>query len=131
MDQAVLVEQKQSEGERLVRALDGAGLPPSAAFWYYYPDSDLWNLILAGSEFSASQSSPTEPYRKIAGVTSQLKPPATSVSIADIKTVEEGDPLLAALRTMVRTGADISSIRLTNNFINGVYIADALVYRLQ
>jgi len=131
MDQAVLVEQKQSEGERLVRALDGAGLPPSAAFWFYDSDSDLWNLILAGAQFSASQGAPMEPYRKIAGVTSRLRPPATAVSIADIKTVEEGDPLVVALRTMVHTGADISSIRLTNNFINGIHIADALVYRLQ
>jgi len=131
MDQAVLVEQKQSEGERLVRALDGAGLPPSAAFWFYYPEADLWNLILAGSQFSASKGAPIDPYRKIAGVTSQLKPPATAVSIADIRTVEEGDPIVIALRTMVHTGADISSIRLTNNFINGIHIADALVYRLQ
>jgi hypothetical protein len=131
MAQEVLVEQKQSEGERLVRALDVAGLPPSAAFWFYYPDSDLWNLILAGSDFSAYQGTLTDPYRKIAGVTSQLRPPATAVSIADIKTVEEGDPLVAALRTMVRTGADINSIRLTNNFVNGIHIADALIYRLQ
>jgi len=131
MDQAVLVEQKQDEGERLVRALDGAGLPPSAAFWFYYPDADIWNLILAGSHFSASHAAPTEPYRKIASVTSKLAPPVTAVSIADIKTVEESDPLVAALRTMVHTGAAISSIRLTNNFVNGIHIADALVYRLQ
>jgi hypothetical protein len=130
MDQAVLVEQKQSEGERVVRALDDAGLPPSAAFWFYNPDSDLWNLILAGAQFSA-HGAPSDPYRKIAGVTSRLKPPATAVSIADIKTVEEGDPLVSALRTMVHTGSEIGSIRLTNNFVNGIHIADALVYRLQ
>jgi hypothetical protein len=131
MDQTVLVEQKQSEGERVVRALDDAGLPPSAAFWFYDADSDRWNLILAGSQFSASHGGPVDSYRKIAGVTSRLKPPTTSVSIADIKPVEEGDPLVTALRTMVHTGLEISSIRLTNNFVNGIYIADALVYRLQ
>jgi hypothetical protein len=32
---------------------------------------------------------------------------------------------------MVHTGVEISSIRLTNNFVNGIHIADALVYRLQ
>jgi hypothetical protein len=111
--------------------LDDAGLSPSAAFWFYYPDAEIWNLVLAGTQYSAAQGSPTDPYRRIASVISKVIPPVAAVSIADIKTVEENDPLLTALRTMLHTGPALSSIRLTNNFINGIHIADALVYRLQ
>jgi hypothetical protein len=131
MDQEVLVEQKQTEGHRLVEALDAAQLPPSAAFWNYYTDSDQWRLVVVGNTLRPDSGDPISPYRRIAPVIAMMQPPLNALSMADIKPMADTDPLVQALRLMVQTGPGIKAIRLSNNFVNGIHIADALVYRVQ
>src|SRR5262245_25075227 len=117
MDQAVLVEQQQEDGKRLVEQLDRDGVSPTTAVWYYYSDIDGWRLLLAGRELDARKLEET--YGKVARSLGRLVPPAQSMSIADIKIMDEKDPLLGALRAFVQTGMGINFVRLGDIFING------------
>ena len=128
MDQAVLVEQQQDEGKRLVEKLDQDGFGPSVAVWYYFSDVETWRLLLAGSALDPTK--PEEAYAVIAHSLGALRPPAQSMSIADVEIVSERDQVVTALRTMVHTGKNISSIRLSDNFVNGLHIPQALAYRI-
>jgi hypothetical protein len=130
MDQEVLVEQKEQEGRRLIEALDAANLGPSAAFWFYQPDVSQWRLMVTGPGLDAGAKDPTEPYRKIANVLNNLVPTASALSISDLKVIGQRDPLLAVMGGIVRTGKGLTSIRMQNNAVNGIHIADALVYRM-
>lgn len=128
MDQAVLVEQQQTDGRRLVEQMDRDGVSPSVAVWYLYSDVGTWRLLLAGPGLDVKK--PEEAYAAIARSLNALKPPAESTSIADVKVLSASDPLLGALRTMIRTGNGLNMIRMSDNFVNGFHIAQALAYRI-
>ena len=128
MDQAVLVEQRQSDGRRLVEQMDRDGVSPSVAVWYLYSDVGTWRLLLAGPQLDLNK--PEEAYASIARSLSALQPRAESVSIADVKVLSPSDPLLSALRMMISTGKGLSTIRMSDNFVNGFHIAEALAYRV-
>src|SRR5665213_3047717 len=128
MDQAVLVEQQQTDGRRLVEQMDRDGVNPSVAVWYLYSDIGSWRLLLAGPQLDLNNQQ--EAYASIARSLSALQPSAKSLSIADVKVLSPSDPLLSALRTMINTGKALSTIRMSNNFVNGFHIAEALAYRV-
>ena len=128
MDQAVLVEQQEHDGKRLVEQMDRDGISPSVAVWYLYSDVGTWRLLLAGPRLDVRK--PEDAYATLAKALAALKPPAESISIADVKVVSETDPLIGALRAMIGTGKGLSSIRMSDNFVNGLHIAQALAYRV-
>ena len=128
MDQTVLVEQQQTDGRRLVEQMDRDGVSPSVAVWYLYSDVGTWRLLLAGPQLDLNK--PEEAYATIARSLSSLQPRAESVSIADVKVLSASDPLLSAIRVMIKTGKGLSTIRMSDNFVNGFHIAEALAYRV-
>jgi hypothetical protein len=129
MDQAVLVEQQQTDGRRLVEQMDRDGVAPSVAVWYLYSDVGTWRLLLAGPHLDLKN--PEEAYGSVARSLNALQPRAESVSIADIKVLSPSDPLLSALRTIIHTGNGLSTIRMSDNFVNGFHIAEALAYQVK
>jgi hypothetical protein len=86
--------------------------------------------MVTGPGLDAGAKDPTEPYRKIANVLNNLVPTASALSISDLKVIGQRDPLLAVMGGIVRTGKGLTSIRMQNNAVNGIHIADALVYRM-
>jgi hypothetical protein len=54
------------------------------------------------------------------------------VDISDVKIVRTSEPLVQVLKTLAQTGPapSISTIQLSNNYINGIFIQDAWAYRL-
>jgi len=70
MDQAVLVEQQQTDGRRLVEQMDRDGVSPSVAVWYLYSDVGTWRLLLAGPQLDLNK--PQEAYASIARSLSAL-----------------------------------------------------------
>jgi hypothetical protein len=128
MDTAVLVETKIDAGRKLVERLDAAGHSPTVASWFLYPEVDQWRLLLGSPEFD--KVDPTLAYKIVAEVLATA--PRIELDVSDVKFVRANDPLATVLRTMVRTGPapSISTIRLTSNYINGIFIQDALAYRL-
>jgi hypothetical protein len=48
----------------------------------------------------------------------------------DLSAVSPHHETVGLLRQVVKTGRELSGIRLTGNSINGVYVDDAYIYRM-
>jgi hypothetical protein len=67
-------------------------------------------------------------YTKIRKALERLKTPM--VTLQDISAVSARHPLTQLLAKAVSTGKGPAGLRFAGNTINGVYVADALIYRL-
>ena len=131
MDQATLVEPQIRAGAALVTALDRDAINPSAAFWFYYSDTQQWRLLLCGPKLDAVKKTPEAAYATVAKTLASLGDAAQPVSIADIKIIPSDDPLMQVLRGLLRTPPNaIIGASFKNNFINGVLIEDLYAYRV-
>jgi hypothetical protein len=113
-------------GKQLLERLDKAQFSIKAAFWLYSSDSNRWRLVFASP--SVAQSGPKQFYRAIQS--NLLRSPHRDISLSDVAVVDSSAPLILLLATAIRTGPGISDIRFTHNFINGVLVEDAYIYRL-
>jgi len=112
------------EGASLLRLLDGSGIPITAAFWLFDPESQTWKYVLASP--SVMTEGPLNVYKTIQTYVAQA-----GLTLQDIAVVSPHDPLVDVLRAAVPTSpTSISRIRFTANTINNVYIDDAYIYRV-
>jgi hypothetical protein len=115
----------QDKGEAFLRALDAAGVPVTAAYWLYAEETG-WRLVLASPE--VEQFGPKHFYMRVLGVLRSL--PESVLSSGIITAVPSYEPSAVALRKAVPSGQGIVRVRVTGNVLNGLYIPDALVYRV-
>ena len=127
MDTAVLVEKNIEEGKRLIEALDKTDFQVQAALWFYSPDSEEWQLLIA-SPFVEKEDL-EKAYSFIRSVLNQLSPPSEIPLIA-ISVVSPNHRVIRALSTAIHTGPGISGIRFTRNVISNTFIDDAYIYRV-
>lgn len=112
-------------GIKVLERLDRSQVPVDAAFWFL-DDDDQWKLYLHTPLIE--RKSRTQAYKAIQKALSGL---TDLVAVQDLNLLREDDPLLRTMRQMISTGGQgISSIRLTQNTVNGQFIRDALAYRL-
>lgn len=102
MAAAALVSEEIAGGHNVVAALDAAGFSARAAFWFYDSDADIWKLWIATPEAGEDLQ---KAYLKIGRILSAI-----------------GDRPVLDLPRM-------SDVRFKSNVVNGIYIADALIYR--
>ena len=129
MVEKTLTKEMIDSGENLIRKLDESGVQPDAAFWFYFPDTDEWKLVLA--EVKVGRQGPKEVYRQIQEVLFKYSQQIGEVSLDNIALVKPDEPIVLLLGTAIRTGPGISGIRFKNNVINGMVIEDAYIYRLK
>lgn len=128
MDKTVLVERDIEEGKRLLRTLDTANIEVKAALWFYMPENGRWRLLVATP--LVDEKGPKEAYAAIRRVLAQ-SPSPFEISLRQISVVSPNHDLVRLLGTVIHTGSGISDIRFTGNVINGVFIEDAYIYRIQ
>jgi hypothetical protein len=133
MGTTTLVENIFEEGKKFLEYLDKKGLDIKVALWIYQKENNSWKLILSapdvevwGSRFFYSK---VLRYLKAFNV---QHPDNILISPLDIIILSYSDNFISLLKSMVKTSPApvISSIRFSNNVINGVLIDDALIYRL-
>ncbi len=127
-----LVAEDIRDGESLIRQLDRDGFPVSAAFWYFQPDVEKWQLIVASP--IVSNHGPLEAYRRLGDSARRVRSPRNrqfQLDTTRVKLVKEQDELPSLLRRAITTGHGISGIRFTSNTIDGSYVEDAYIYRLE
>ena len=115
-------------GAKLIRKLDKRSVRHDAAFWFYYPDTQEWKLVLA--EVKVDKQGTKEVYREIQTVLSKFSQYIGDLSLDNIAVSKMDAPIVSLLRIAIRTGPGISGIRFRNNVINGTVIEDAYIYRL-
>ena len=119
-----LLETDVNRGLMTVNALDTKGFPVAAALWLFNSERDSWRFILATPKLD--ELGRVAAYEALI---SALEGAAFALRAEDISLVSPKDPLMLQMGTAVRVEG-IAQTRVTNSSFNGVYIEDALVYRL-
>ena len=127
MGKATLVDRDMQAGEALLKKLDEDKFKIKAALWLYMPDPEEWRLVFASP--IVDTDGPIKAYEKVQSELQELDG-RSELSLQNIALVSPHDKLIMALKTTIKTGKEISHIRLTGNVINGVFIEDAYIYRL-
>jgi len=121
-----LTEEMKRDGAALTRALDEAGWPVVASFWYYESDYNRWKLMLASPRMTSDGAK--EAYGTVIRTLDALRQPRSNVN--HITVIEPDDPIVRALASEVQTGWTIGGKLHTARAINGRYIDDAFLYRI-
>lgn len=125
MGEAALVEPSSVVTRKLLERLDRSQVPVDAAFWLLH-DGGQWKLYLHTPLIE--KKSRTQAYRAIQNAIAGL---TESVAVQDVNLLRENDPLLRNMRMLVSTsGQGIHEIRLRQSVVNGLFIDEAIAYRL-
>ena len=116
-------------GEEIIRQLDRVPVVVNAAFWFFIPEINKWRLMIASPDVRTE--GPRRLYRTIQAVLNKLPPEQAAPSLSDITVLEASDPIVTLLSHALRTGPGISGVRFSRNTINGRFVEDAYIYRLQ
>ena len=126
MATTALVSTDVEMGSELLKVLDEAAFPVTAAAWMYFPDVDEWRLVIRTPKVEKDLQGAL---RELAAALDAKGDLRTRLDLSRVKLVPPKDKVLAAMASMVRVDG-ISNIRFSRNVINGVLIDDALIYRL-
>jgi len=110
----------------LIRFLDQHGMPVSGALWLYQSDAERWRFVVSFRERRANQSSFYLDVAKLVNAHREVR------DLLDISRVDFVDPdrsVIGPLSKVIRIEG-LSSVRFSHNRINGVYLEDAVIYRL-
>ena len=122
----VLTDEMKRDGAALTRALDEAGWPVVASFWYYESDDNFWKLMLASPRVSTY--GPGEGYDAVIRALDALH--ESRKKLKHITVVEPNNAIVTALASEVQTGWTIVGKLHTARAIDGRYIDDAYLYRI-
>jgi hypothetical protein len=126
MAAAPLVDADIEMGRELVRILDGAKFPVTAAAWIFFPDIDEWRLVIRTPK---AEKNLLEAFGQVARILDEKGDLRKRIDLTRVKLVPPTDRMLDAIGKAVRVDG-LSTIRFGRNVINGIYIDDALIYRL-
>ena len=126
MDKTMLVGFNAKEGQKLLYKLDQSGLKVTSAFWCYMDEYERYRLVIVTPFFDKHGVRKT--YEKIQKVLRSNED--IDLSLETVLVMSPDARLNKAMRTKFRTGTGISGIRLTGNVIDGTYIEDAYLYRV-
>ena len=126
MAETVLVDDDIKAGSELVRILDEDGFPVTAAAWIYFPDVEEWRLVIRTPKAAKDLQ---EAYLEVARAMDAKGNLRAKLNLSKVKLVPPTDRMLQALGSVVRASG-LNSIRFSRNVVNGIYIDDALIYRL-
>jgi hypothetical protein len=114
-----LVAEDIEAGRRFVELLDRSGTEVKGAFWLYQPDAERWRLVIVTPQAArGSKDLYLKAIREKADIDLarvDFQPPSSSV--------------FKALGGLIKVDG-LGAMRMQRNAFNGVYIEDALVYRL-
>lgn len=126
MAETIFVNSDIEAGRELVSLLDDAGFPVTAAAWIYFPDVEEWRLVIRSPKAAKNLQEALLELARAMDAKGDLR---KRLDLARVKLVAPSDRMLEAMGKVVRiTG--LSTVRFSRNVVNGIYIDDALIYRL-
>ena len=118
----------RTAGEDLLRKLDESGAQVAAAFWLLDEKENKWELTivspLVGSE------GPRNYYKRINDIHEACSDDENIVSLHDIRVTNIHNRIVDAMRKSVLNGAQLGNNRMGKNYIDGVYIEDMYLYKI-
>jgi hypothetical protein len=126
MASSILVDSDIEMGREAVQILDGAKFPVTGAAWIYFSDADEWRLVIrtpvAGRDLRQA-------YLDLALALDKKGDLRERLNLARVKLVPPNDRMLQAMGSAIKIDG-LNQVRFSSNVVNGIYIDDALIYRL-
>lgn len=127
MDKTALVGMDMEGGERLLNALDEAGINVHVALWIYLPEPDEWRFMIALP--LVDQEGPKKAYTLVRLELAKLDP-VPEISLRNISAVGMGHHIIQALQAEAREYPDMMDGKwFARTVISGVFIEAAYIYR--
>lgn len=126
MAEETLVAPNVSEAQRLVALLDEAGMPPRAALWAYASDREAWRLWIVPP---ADLNDKHEFYLRLAKVFAAHSRELAGLDLGEVQFVAEDHPAIRGLARSFRLDG-ISNVRFSDNVLNGYFLPDAMIIRM-
>lgn len=124
----MLSEQMIMAGADLLKKLDESSCNVKAAFWMYFPDEKTWKYIVASP--LVKDEGPRKYYKRIIDANAKIGNTENVISLNDISVSNIDNQLIQLLKYAISTGDSISNIRFSKNTINGFFIDDTHIYRM-
>ncbi|MBM4340215.1 MAG: hypothetical protein FJ110_11800 [Deltaproteobacteria bacterium] len=124
----VLSEQMIDAGAKLVERLDESLSNVQAALWVFLPEEKTWEMIVISP--LVKTDGPRSFYKRILEANKNADESESIISLNDIKVADTSNPLINVLRIAISTGRGITGIRFSKNTINGTFIEDSYIYRI-
>ena len=124
----LLLEPMIEAGKRLIERLDESDSDVQAVFWMFFPDEKCWKLIIASE--SVEHDGPRQFYKRVVEANKKADESESVVSLHDVGATDTSDTFVNLLKMAISTGDEISGIRFSRNTINGTFIEDSYIYRI-
>ena len=124
----LLSDQMILAGAKLIEKLDDSSCQVKAAFWMFLPEEKTWKFILASP--LVKKEGPRKYYKRIVDIDKEVGAEGNIISLNDISVLDVDNQLVQLLKFAISTGDSISNIRFSKNTINGVFIDDTHIYRM-
>ena len=124
----VLSEQMIGAGAKLIERLDQSESNVQAALWLFLPEEKIWKLMIISP--LVKTDGPRSFYKHILDANKKADESESIISLNDVGVADTSIPLISLLRIAISTGGGIGGIRFSKDTINGVFIEDAYIYRI-
>ena len=129
MATATLLNYELEEGQRLIDALNLAGLSTESALWIYYADSESWHLILT-SEICDREGT-LKAYKEILTVFRDVQP-ELKIDWTSLIAVSPKHELVEDLgQSQLQWHRNLSGKRLTDNRVKEMRVDDSYIYQVK
>jgi hypothetical protein len=126
MAETALVEVEFRKSERMVSALEAAGIRVAVAMWVQFPEYVDWRFVLVSKDLDSLDLG--DAYLKVnrcfkdAGMSAWQTPP--------IFIMKTSDPFIRALRKAFRKTKDVAGVRLGGQTWGDRFVDDAYAYKI-
>ena len=115
-------------GRFLLKELQKQRLAIDAAMWFFYPEMSTWKYILVMDDFE--EKGPAFLYNIISQINRNHKSSRYhEIPLDMVEAKGKSSFIYKVMRSVI--SLDSGEMRFTNNMVNGLEIADCLIYRMK
>ena len=127
MAKKILVDADLKLGEQILARLDSEKFPVSVAIWILTEQDGEWKLVIGTPLYE--KAGPLEAYGKLIAALRKNDP--ESRDFDDVRLMSNREPFIRELRRLFGKTASVKGMRLGGHHIGGVWLDDAIVYRIK
>lgn len=127
MAKKILVDADLKLGEKILDLLDAAKFTISVAIWILTEQDGEWKLVIGTPLYD--KIGPLEAYGKLISALRRDNP--ESRDFDDVRLMSNREPFIRELRRLFGKTASVKGMRLGGHHIGGVWLDDAVVYRIK
>jgi len=124
---AHLTDELIQSGEQLTIYLDNKMII-KASMWILERESNSWKFVIGTPEVTTK--GPRKIYSTVQAAL-EKNHSISGITLSDIAVVSMVSPIISLMKVAISTGKAIQRLRFTRTTINGFFVEDALIYRMQ